>query len=137
MSQQGSLVAHITDHQKINMKIGTQPLHVEVVNTPASMTQGLSDRTEIGSDGMLFVFGSPQRIAFWMKDMKFDLDFVWITGGKVSDITEDATAPKTALEDQNQNLRVYYPDQAADMVLEIPAGGVKLLHIQKGDSVSF
>lgn len=57
---------------------------VELVKTPVSTVQGLSDRLELKSsdgqaiDGMLFVFPESQPLAFWMKDMHFAIDICWL-----------------------------------------------------------
>ena len=41
--------------------------------------------------GMLFVFNSPGQYSFWMKDMHFPLDMVWIDSDKiVADISRNA-----------------------------------------------
>ncbi|MEN9881315.1 MAG: hypothetical protein RLZZ308_498 [Candidatus Parcubacteria bacterium] len=54
-------------------------LQVEVANTYASRELGLSGRDSMTDDeGLLFVFDHPGRYGFWMKDMKFALDIIWI-----------------------------------------------------------
>ena len=60
-------------------KIGNSTVNLEVADDPDEITQGLGGRDSIADDsGMLFIL--PQTIIpnFWMKDMKFPLDFVWI-----------------------------------------------------------
>lgn len=111
-------------------------LDVEVVSTPQRITLGLSKRDQIGSDGMLFVFGSKMNVPFWMKDMRFALDFVWIANGKIVGMTENVPPPATQTENEDQNLRLYYPPQPVDMVLEINAGDVQQWHLHVGDLVS-
>jgi uncharacterized membrane protein (UPF0127 family) len=54
-------------------------LDVEVANTRASRELGLSGRFQMkDGEGMLFIFDTPGRYGFWMKDMEFPLDIVWI-----------------------------------------------------------
>ena len=54
-------------------------LSVEVADTQASRELGLSGREKMGDDeGILFVFDTPGRYGFWMKDMQFPLDIIWI-----------------------------------------------------------
>lgn len=54
-------------------------LTVEVADTKSSREQGLSFRKSMRDDeGLLFVFDVPGRYGFWMKDMNFPLDIVWI-----------------------------------------------------------
>ncbi len=96
------------------------------------MTVGLSGRDSIGSaDGMLFVFDEPKLPAFWMKDMRFPLDIIWIAGGRVSDIDENVTVPSGSASDDE--LPRYIPDTAIDRVLEVEAGFVKKNSIRIGD----
>lgn len=55
-------------------------INVEVVDTPEAREQGLSGRTGLKEgEGMLFVFDKPGRYGFWMKDMLFPIDMVWIS----------------------------------------------------------
>lgn len=109
------------DHQIVRIQIDDQVLDVELVNSPASITQGLSGRSSIGADGMLFVMPDPLGMpSFWMYQMKFDLDLVWINNDVIVDITTDAKAP---LPNQaTEELPVYRPARPANLVLEVPAG---------------
>jgi uncharacterized protein len=39
---------------------------------------------------MLFIFESPQKYSFWMKDMKFPIDIIWIdSAGKIVHIEKN------------------------------------------------
>lgn len=106
---------------------------VEVSSTPAEMEQGLSDRAVMDiNQGMLFDFGlAPSKVAFWMKDMKFDLDFIWIKNNRIIFITENAQAPRPSLE----NLPLYYPPEPVDQVLEVNSGWTEKNNISVGDAV--
>src|SRR5690348_9141485 len=51
---------------------------VTVADTPAVRAQGLSDTPSLAKNhGMLFVFQTPDRACFWMKDMRYNLDILW------------------------------------------------------------
>jgi phosphatidylglycerol:prolipoprotein diacylglycerol transferase len=127
------------DHQEVMLDIfrpdlvsdsaPVAELQVEVVNTPASMTQGLSDRNEIGSDGMLFIFPNPGPLRFWMRRMHFDLDMVWIRKGKIIGITSNVSAPQPLTPESL--LPSYASPSDADMVLELPAGTAEKLGLEK------
>ena len=55
------------------------PNVIEVADTQAKRTQGLSGRDIVADDyGMLFVFDAAGRHGFWMKDMKVAIDIIWI-----------------------------------------------------------
>lgn len=48
-------------------------------NTETLREQGLSGRESLDKDSvMLFVFDKPDRYGFWMKDMKFPIDIIWL-----------------------------------------------------------
>ena len=109
--------------------IGDNVFSVEIAETPESQTQGLSGRVALGEDeGMLFVFSGKAPQTFWMKGMRFPLDFVWIADGKVIGLTENAPA--------DDGLLTYGSPEPADMVLEINTGEVRRLGIKVGDAVS-
>lgn len=118
------------DHQITLLRIGEKTLNVEVVNTPVSRNQGLSDREEIGSDGMLFVFPGKGVAQFWMKDMNFDLDFIWIADGKVVEITRNVQAPQPGIP--LSELTTYQPSQPMEMMLEVRAGDTEKWGIKVG-----
>lgn len=117
------------------IRVGNISLKIEVARTPAAIEQGLSDRNEIGSDGMLFVLSSKTIPAFWMKDMRFPLDFVWIDGNIVVDITEHVSNP--APNTQKKDLPLYRPKQAVTHVLELPDGAVNRYTLKIGDAVQY
>lgn len=117
-----------------SLQIGGQILNVEVANTDASREQGLSDRTTMDeSQGMLFEFGQQVRPAFWMKQMNFGLDFIWIDNGQIVGITPDVPAP--AQKTSDSMLPLYYPPSPVDEVLEVNAGWAEKNNISVGDDV--
>src|SRR5450759_2107151 len=75
-----------------SVKIAGQNIKVDLALTPAEQEQGLSARTTLAEDsGMLFVFDRPGQYPFWMKDMNFPIDMIWITEDmKVVYIKKDA-----------------------------------------------
>ena len=93
-------------------------LQVEVANTKASRELGLSGREKMGdNEGLLFVFDEPGRYGFWMKDMKFALDIIWINqNGVVVDIERKVTP-----ESYNEK-KTFINKSEAIYVLEINSG---------------
>jgi uncharacterized membrane protein (UPF0127 family) len=122
------------DRQIQVLYIDQQPITVEIVATSASTTQGLSGRSEIGAEGMLFVFPQQQVRRFWMKDMQFDLDIIWIREGEVMGITANVPAPQPGTSDAN--LTVYPSPTSVDMVLEVVAGVAEQKNITVGSQVT-
>src|SRR5438876_1112412 len=61
------------------LTIDNKSFTVEVATASADQQQGLSGRNSMSMDrGMLFEFSHPYAYAFWMKDMKFPLDILFI-----------------------------------------------------------
>jgi uncharacterized protein len=112
------------------VKIGNHEFEVEVADTPISRAGGLSGRESLDLDkGMLFVFDSPGRPGFWMKDMNFSIDIIWIIG------FQEKAEPQT--DKSVFTLTTYYPPGEIDRVLEINAGLVERYGIKPGDKVVF
>ena len=94
--------------------IGGHNINIEIADTEAMRVQGLSGRDFLDANsGMLFLFEAPGKYTFWMKDMQFPLDFIWIKDGRVVEIT--ANVP-------NSNLQIYEPAQLVDSMIEVNAG---------------
>lgn len=127
-------VEQAPDHGKVILLVGETKMTVEVVKTSESITQGLSGRNKIGANGMLFVFSQSMVPRFWMKEMKFPLDMIWINEGIIVDITENAPAPDPTLP--LNELPTFAPKAPANWVLEVPAGTAKTKEIKTGDKVT-
>ncbi len=116
-----------------SVTIGGQTFQVEVASTDAQKAQGLSGRNNLAKNaGMLFVFDSPSQPDFWMKDMNFPLDFVWISGGRITGINRNVPAPQSGTA--AKNLPTYAAPGLVDYVLEVNAGAGQAIKI--GDEVT-
>ena len=104
---------------------------VEVVSTDADMERGLMYRTSLGQDkGMLFVFSSDDKQSFWMKNMHFNLDILWISADdRIVFISRDTPAC------QADPCPVYTSDKEARFVLELNSGYTATHHWQVGDKL--
>jgi len=105
---------------------------VEVASTAQAREKGLSgtDRLETGR-GMLFVFLRPDVYTFWMKDMNFPIDILWIRGEELVDMTTDIPVPVPGEE-----LATYFPKYPVDKVLEVPAGFARANGLRTGMTVA-
>ncbi len=130
-----TVVSNFQDRQQVEVEVGTQSAEVEVVNTETSIVLGLSGRNEIGSDGMLFILPTTQIQSFWMKDMKFNLDMIWLKDNQVVDISYNV--PKPAPTTPLSQLPLIKPKQPANMVLEVVAGQAQNWGVQIGDQLVF
>lgn len=117
---------------KQEVSINNHKFSVEVVQSDKDKTIGLTKYNSLAQNqGMLFVFDHKGLYAFWMKNMKFPIDMIFISDGKVVSIVSDAQpADKNAT-----NPPMYTPSQPVNDVLEINAGLSKKYNINKGDTV--
>ena len=57
------------------IRVGDQPVRMQIAVTEAEMARGLMERRDLAPDqGMLFVYGQPQALSFWMRDTPLPLD---------------------------------------------------------------
>lgn len=108
--------------------IGGKTVKVEVAQSIKDKEKGLSGRAGLPEgSGMLFVFPKPDYYGFWMKDMNFPIDIIWIGQDyKVVDVSADvspATFPK-----------IFLPKEPAQFVLEVNSGWSKETKVMVGDS---
>lgn len=107
--------------------IGGVDVRVTIAQTQSEREKGLGGHAPLGIDeGMLFVFPKDGVHAFWMKDMQFAIDIIWISAdGTIVHVVENVS-PDT------------YPTSFASpgparYVLEVPAGFVASHNVQIGD----
>lgn len=122
----------ISDVKHVNIK--GVVLDVELAITPEDQSQGLSSRVGLAeSHGMLFVFNQSGKYGFWMKDMNFPIDMIWIAGGvtdaRVVYIQKNATPESYP--------KIFGDEVNADYVLEVVSGFSEKNNLQVGDTVEF
>ncbi len=105
---------------------------VDLALNPLEKEKGLGFRKSLpAKHGMLFVYDHKEQYMFWMKGMQFPLDFLWINGNIIVDITRDVQPPK------GLNMNMVKPNVPVDKILEINAGETDTFNIQVGDKVRF
>ncbi|MDE3029525.1 MAG: DUF192 domain-containing protein [Paracoccaceae bacterium] len=103
-------------------------LHLETAVTEAERERGLMDRHSLpANSGMIFVFGRPQTVYFWMKDTPIPLDMVFLspTGTVVG--THENAVP----EDRT----VISSPAGVQYVIEVAGGAARRLGLIPGASV--
>ncbi len=116
------------------IQVNGHTLYVETAITAEEWNQGLSNRPSLPQDhGMLFV--SPQLTlpSFWMYQMQFPLDILWIKDGIIIEI--DQHVPHPTNDDEAANLLTYRPPSAIDTVLEVNAGWTEAHEVEVGNRV--
>jgi len=111
------------------IRIGKNTFFVEIADNSISRSKGLSMRDKIEpNQGMLFVFDKPDIHGFWMKDMSFSIDILWVDENFVINHIEKNVSPETYP-------KVFYPPTTSLYVLELLSGSVDIFDIKKGDSI--
>lgn len=117
------------------IKAGDKEVMVEIADSNEKRAQGLSGRESLGENqGMLFVFPDAMRRSFWMKDMHFPLDILFIRNGEISEIARKVPAPGEGEDGTDITLISNHP---ASAVLEVNSGWAERHDIQVGDKVEF
>ncbi len=104
-------------------------IQVYLADDPRIRTRGLSNKTYLPEDkGMLFIFEKPDQYSFWMKEMNFSIDIVWIDEkGKVIFVRENVS-PDTYPT-------LFTPPKSALYVLELNAGKAREIGLTVGTKV--
>ena len=79
---------------------------------------------------MLFIFPENGVYGFWMKNMRFPLDILWLSDTGAVVYMVESVSPETYPEN-------FTPDKPARYVLELPSGWAKVHGVQLGDIVRF
>jgi hypothetical protein len=113
------------------IKIGNQKVTLDVAVTEQEKMRGLSGRTALcDACGMLFVFDSAIPQTFWMKDMLFDIDVLWINQNTIVGLQKD-------ISHRRQEKEVFISPKPADKVVELPAGFVDKHRVRVGQMIDF
>jgi uncharacterized membrane protein (UPF0127 family) len=113
-------------------KIGNTEMEVQIADTVKTRADGLSGRDHLeDNQGMLFIFPYSGKHGFWMKDMNFNLDIIWIKDNKVVGISENVQKPDTK---NWTSLETVYPPEDVNMVLEVNSGFSQTNEVKIGDT---
>ena len=112
----------------VSLSDGTS-VKVTIADTDARRAKGLSGRDVLDeNEGMLFLFPGGATPYFWMKDMKFAIDIIWIQSDVVVGFDQN-------VQSENPPVTYYYPTETIDRVLEVQAGFVQKHGLKVGDQL--
>ncbi len=113
------------------LTIGNTEIKVELAESQGQRERGLSGRKSLPQNqGMLFVFEKPGLYSFWMRDMEFPLDIIWLDADyQVVDMA------KNALPESYPNF--FVPKREALYVLEVNTGWSETNSITLGSPAVF
>ena len=113
------------------LTVNNKRVNVLVADSSSERALGLSGHKRMQKDqGMLFVFTSPSQYCFWMQDMKFPIDIVWLDKDKKVITIKTNVTPESYPTS-------YCPDSDAQYVLEVLAGQAEALGLKEGDQAHF
>jgi hypothetical protein len=105
----------------------------ELAVTDEERQQGLMFREKINDDqGMLFIFEDEAIYSFWMKNMRFPIDILWLDAQKRIVHLESRVPPC-----QSDPCPSYVPDAAATYVLELKSGSAEKHGLKLYDRIEF
>lgn len=115
--------------------IKNQKFTLMVAQSEKDKTRGLSGRQSLSANtGMIFIFDKPGVYSFWMKDMKFPIDMIFLNNNKIDTMYKNIPPP--AADENTANLKVYSPKGNIDYVLELPAGTADKYSLKPGDTIT-
>ncbi len=123
----------IVDPQLI---INGQTFFVELAKDLAVQKKGLSGRDSLGANqAMLFDYPDKKILSFWMIDMRFNIDLLWINDDKIVGLEKNMLKPALGTEDKD--LLIYSSSEAVNRVLEINSGLIDRYNIKIGDTIEY
>jgi uncharacterized protein len=123
-----------SEYLRARVSIEDFELRADIPVTGELMSKGLSVKNQLReNESMLFVFEEPSRHAFWMKDMKFPIDIIWIdSNGRIVHIEENLMPCPLVIICPS-----YTPNADSQYVLETIAGFAQRHNISLGTNIKF
>lgn len=121
-----------------SVSINDHKIEVEIADTPETRERGLGGHAPLSeNEGMLFIFDNPEVQTFWMKNMTFPIDIVWIgtdANGKafVAGIEKNVDPQIGAVDSA---LALYQSPVPVRYVLEARGGLMDKWGVRMGDAV--
>ena len=111
--------------------IGNNSWKVEIASTDTARVSGLSNRKSLyNKHGMLFVFDTMEKNAFWMKDMLIPIDMIFFDSEWKIVLIESDLQPNTFPNTFGSDVKSQY-------ILEINAGEALIYGLKVGDQAFF
>jgi uncharacterized membrane protein (UPF0127 family) len=138
-NQQGILIdeemrSGSNSYQRVNVTVNGLVLLADISVTDEQRAKGLSVKDGLTeNEAMLFVFDNEAEHTFWMKDMKFPIDIIWIDSDKTIVHIEHNLQPCG----YGVLCPTYKPGQDSLYVLETVSGFAEKHDVVQGTRVQF
>ena len=101
-------------------------INLETVSNEESRRTGLSKYDSLPDNrGMLFIFDQPSQACMWMKDMKLNIDMIWVNEDKNVIKIEKNVSPETFP-------KTFCSQEPAKYVIELNSGVVDKAGVEVG-----
>jgi uncharacterized membrane protein (UPF0127 family) len=121
-------------YRQVSVSVNGLVLIADIAATDEQRTKGLSVKDSLAeNEAMLFVFNNEGEHTFWMKNMKFPIDIIWIDADKTVVHIEHSLQPCRS----DLLCPTYNPIEDSLYVLETVGGLAEKHDIAKGTPVDF
>ncbi len=130
----GGISAPSNRYLKAEVTVNNFKLVADLALTQEQQTKGLAVKNTMNeSQGMLFVFQQPSPESFWMKNMKFPIDIIWMDANRSVVYIAPDLKPCPTLG----GCPGYVPTKESLYVLETTAGFSHRHDVKLGTQMSF
>ena len=110
---------------------GNECIRVEIRDNFEGRREGLMNRNNLEeNEGMLFIFDKEDYHSFWMKNMSFPIDIIWMDESKKIVHIEKSVPPCF-----EEKCRIYNPEEKSKYVLEVVANFTQEKKLKIGDKL--
>lgn len=124
------LLSFTTSSSKSTLHLPQKDISLIVVDSAEAREKGLSGKESLPENtGMFFVFDKPSQYEFWMKDMKFPIDIIWLDASFKIIHIESNVSPDTYPN-------TFKPESDSLYVLETDAHFTEKNNLKVGDTLN-
>jgi len=121
------------EYRKLNVTVNGFAIVADIASTGDQRSKGLAVKDHLQEhEGMLFVFSKPNEYQFWMYNMKFPIDIMWLDSDRKVVHIEHNLEPCGP-----ESCPTYKPDENALYVLETVAGFAEKHRVTEGTAIEF
>jgi uncharacterized membrane protein (UPF0127 family) len=129
---ENDFLVKLSQYRNLTVTIDRYNISAFVADTDDKRTKGLSGVENMSENqGMLFIFNYPSKQGFWMKEMMFPLDIIWLDSNNSVIHIEKKLQPCMSV----LFCSVYSPSSDAKYVLETISGFTDLHSVNEGDKI--
>jgi uncharacterized membrane protein (UPF0127 family) len=129
---ENDFLVKLSQYRNLTVTIDRYNISAFVADTDDKRSKGLSGVENMSENqGMLFIFNYPSKQGFWMKEMMFPLDIIWLDSNNSVIHIEKKLQPCMSV----LFCSVYSPSSDAKYVLETISGFTDLHSVNEGDKI--